>query len=101
MTFSPDGRRFWLTAALLLSTTHLAALPDLVPSEIGFSKENPEPTEQITLSVTVRNTGDAYHDQVVSTPIAFKDDSNIEGGANDGTTVHSNGTTGSPPTPSL
>jgi hypothetical protein len=100
MTFSPDGRRFWLTAALLLSTTHLAALPDLVPSEIGFSKENPEPTEQITLSVTVRNTGDAYHDQVVSTPIAFKDDSNIEGGANDGTTVHSNGTTGSPPTPS-
>ena len=87
MGFHLDGKRLGLAAVCFLITPHLAALPDLVPSTIAPSEENPEPTEQITISVTINNTGDAYHDQVVSTPVAFHDDSSVEGAANDGSNI--------------
>ncbi len=77
-----------------ISLPSVWALPDLTlsPSDIQFSLSSPEVNENVTITVTIRNEGDAYHDQVVSTPIAFHDDSNQAGGAVDGVLVHASDT---------
>jgi hypothetical protein len=58
-----------------LFSSPLAALPDLTlqSSDIQFSMTSPEVTEVITISATIRNTGTAYHDQVVLEPVKKHD----------------------------